>query len=287
MPELPEVEIVRRQLADKIVGKTIAEIEVRSWPSVGNDRWFIKKLTGQKILAINRKGKYLFFTLSDDNAFLICHLRMTGRLIFQTPQAQREYGGGHALDEPKPEQPHEHTRVIFTFSDGSHLYFNDMRRFGYIERASRAEVEAEKKKLGIEPLADDYEKEWFKNVFSGRKTSVKALLLQQDDIAGLGNIYVDEALWRAKIRPDRTADSLTDSELEELFTTTREVLEDSLELGGTTFRDFADTGGEQGNFTDKLSVFGRQGKPCPRCGTEIAKIKVAGRGTHLCRQCQK
>ncbi len=290
MPELPEVEVVRQQLEKKIVNKTIEDIDVRDWKSVKNDRYFITALTGSKFKGIDRKGKYLFFRLTqeEDNQelFIICHLKMTGRLIFQTPAGRREYGGGHALNRPTPDQPHKHTRVIFTFKDGSHLYFNDMRKFGYLKRSTVKEVKEQKEKLGREPIGENYDREWFADVFAGRQTSVKAVLLGQKDIAGLGNIYVDEALWRSSIRPDRTADSLSSKELDRLFVATREVLEDSLELGGTTFRDFADTGGEKGNFTDKLAVFGREGEKCEQCGASIKKIRCAGRGTHFCPDCQ-
>lgn len=287
MPELPEVEMVRRQLADKIAGKTITDVEVRDWKSVGNDRYFVQQLIGQSIDNIDRKGKYLFFTLSGQDSYLIGHLKMTGRLIFQTPSGQREYGGGHALSTPQDQQPHKHTRIIFTFADGSHLYFNDMRKFGYINRATGTEVAAQKQALGIEPISQEYNFDDFRNVFANRQTSVKAVLLKQSDISGLGNIYVDEACWRAKIRPNRTADNLSTSELKKLFSTTRSVLEDALKYGGTTFRDYVDTGGEAGNFTDKLAVFAREGETCQRCGELIEKHRVAGRGTHFCPGCQK
>lgn len=287
MPELPEVEMVRRQLADRIIGRQIADIEVRSWKSVGNDRYFVQELIGQEIKTVERKGKYLFFGLSGHDSFLIGHLKMTGRLIFQTSDQQTEYGGGHRLSTPKQKQPHEHTRIIFSFEDGSHLFFNDMRKFGYMKRVTRAEVAEQKAALGVEPISDKYKKQNFVDILQGRKTSVKAALLKQSDIAGLGNIYVDEACWRAQVRPDRTAGNLSTDELAELFTATRSVLDDAITYGGTTFRDYVDTDGEHGNFTDKLAVFGREGEECPRCGAEIKKSRVAGRGTHICSGCQQ
>lgn len=287
MPELPEVEMVRRQLVDRIVGKEIAAIEVREWKSVGNDRYFVKRLVGQQITTIERVGKYLFFELSGDNSFIIGHLKMTGRIIFKTPAGRREYGGGHALATPQPEQPHAHTRVIFTFADGSHLYFNDMRKFGYLKRATATEVALQQSVLGIEPLGADYTRTYFAEVLQDRSTSIKAVLLKQSDIAGLGNIYVDEACWRGQIRPDRLAKTLTEDEIDRLFAATRLVLEEALEYGGTTFRDYVDTNGEHGNFTDKLAVFGREGEKCSRCGAIIQKSRVAGRGTHFCPRCQK
>lgn len=286
MPELPEVETVRRQLHDRITNKTIADIEVRSWKSVGDDRYFVKKVVGQTIQTITRSGKYLFFELSGEDQFLISHLRMTGRLIFVPADKDEQIGGGHSLSHPPQSQPHEHTRIIFEFTDQSHLYFNDVRKFGYMKRADKQAVAAQKDKLGPEPLTAGYTAGWLKEVLAGRNTSVKAALLKQSDVAGLGNIYVDEACWRARIRPDKTAGDLELDEIQRLYDATQSVLADSLAFGGTTFEDFADTNGEHGNFTDQLAVFGREGEKCPACGETIQKLRVAGRGTHVCPNCQ-
>lgn len=288
MPELPEVETVRRQLLDHVVGKTIAHIEVRADKSAGHDDEFESVLVGAVIDDITRAGKYLFFHLSGvDTSFLIGHLKMTGRMIYIPASSSKQVGGGHTLQSEPDSQPHKHTRLIFEFTDNSHLYFNDMRKFGYMKRASASDVEAVKDKLGIEPIEDAYEKDWFREVFAGRQTTVKAILLQQKDIAGIGNIYADEACWRAKVRPDRVADTLTGEECELLFKATTAVLSEAIALGGTTFKNFADTGGQHGNFTDELDVFGREGKDCPRCGAKITKTRVAGRGTHWCPDCQQ
>ena len=286
MPELPEVEMVRQQLADKLIGKEIAAIEVRALKAVGDDSGYADALVGKKITDLTRAGKYLFFSLSDDE-YLIAHLRMTGRMIFQPTESDAQIGGGHSLSGKLPKQPHKHTRIIVSFTDGSHLYYNDMRKFGYMKRATEAEVAEQKRDLGVEPIAEAYTFELFKEVFSGRKTSAKAALLKQKDIAGLGNIYVDEACWRAQIRPDRIAGKLNEDELHRLYEATTSVLEDAISHGGTTFRDYVDTGGENGNFTDELAVFGREGQKCPRCGEVIEKSRVAGRGTHICPGCQK
>lgn len=285
MPELPEVEMVRRQLEDKVVGKEIAAVEVRADKSAGNDPDFASSLVGKKIEGIERVGKYLFFALSDDS-YLTSHLRMTGRLIFVSADDSEEFGGGHALSSIPESQPHKHTRLIFTFADGSHLYYNDMRKFGYVKRATSEEVAAQKNALGVEPVSDEYSLEEFNDILRDRKTTVKAALLKQSDIAGLGNIYVDEACWRAGVRPDRQAGNLTNGQVEALFAATSSVLEDAIAHGGTTFRDYVDTEGEHGNFTDKLAVFGREGEECPRCGEVIEKSRVAGRGTHICPRCQ-
>lgn len=287
MPELPEVETVRKQLADRIIGREIVDVDVKDWKSVKHDRYFQKKLIGQTIEAMNRKGKYLFVALSNDDAWLMIHLKMTGRLIFESADTSELAGGGHHMEHLPEEQPHDHTRIIFTFADGSHLYFNDMRKFGWIRRVDQQAVEEQKAALGPEPLTAAYTKNVLADTLEGRNTSLKAALLKQKDIAGLGNIYVDEACWRAGIRPDRRAGDLNAAEIQALYDATQSVLIDSLAYGGTTFRDFADTGGEYGNFTDRLAVFGRDGKECPRCGATIAKIRCAGRGTHICSSCQE
>lgn len=286
MPELPEVETVRRQLENQVVDKTITDIDVRSWKSVGNDRHFVKKLVGQTIQQIDRSGKYLFFTLSEDNQFLVCHLRMTGRLIFVPAESDEQIGGGHALEHPPKSQPHEHTRIIFTFNDNSHLYFNDMRKFGYIKRVDKKAIDKQRNKLGPEPLTPEYTTEKLESILDDRDTSLKAVLLNQSDIAGIGNIYADEACWRARLHPDMRAGDLTIDDVQRLYAATQSVLADSLAFGGTTFEDFADTNGEHGNFTDQLAVFGREGQLCPACSETIAKIRVAGRGTHVCPKCQ-
>jgi len=286
MPELPEVETVRRQLAGRLVGKKITDVVVRSWKSVKNDRYFSRAVSGRSITALNRAGKYLLFTLDKSDSFLVCHLRMTGRLIFVPAKSDTQLGGGHSLADPSQSQPHEHTRIIFTFADNAQLFFNDMRKFGYIIRADKKEVEETKNKLGPEPRTREYTVTVLKNVLADRDTSVKAALLQQKDIAGLGNIYVDEACWRAGMRPDRTAGDVTDEEVQRLYDATQSVLTDALAYGGTTFDNFVDTEGDAGNFSDRLAVFGREGDSCPRCGAKIEKIRTAGRGTHVCSQCQ-
>lgn len=286
MPELPEVEMVRRQLSDKICDKSITDVEVCDWKSVDHDKGFPTAVTGRTITDIERVGKYLFFHLSESDIYIIGHLRMTGRLIYVPADRSKQYGGGHALSKEQPEQPHAHTRVIFTFADGSHLYFNDMRKFGYLKLASTEELVDQKQALGPEPVSADYGVEYLSVLLKKRKTSIKAALLKQSDIAGLGNIYVDEACWRAQVRPDRMAGKLTADEVEQLAEATESVLNDALQYGGTTFRDYVDTNGDHGNFTDELAVFGRDGQDCPRCGGEIQKSRVAGRGTHFCPDCQ-
>lgn len=287
MPELPEVETVRRQLKDLLIGKTITDVTVRSWKSVKNDRYFQQSLVGQQITKLDRKGKYLFVGLSEPDSWLMAHLKMTGRLIFVPTEVNQQIGGGHSLRQTPQGQPHDHTRIIFAFADGSHLYFNDMRKFGWIRRVNTETINKQRDALGPEPLTAEYTADHLREVLSGRNTSLKAALLKQKDIAGLGNIYVDEACWRAQLRPDARAGTLSVDDIQRLYDATQSVLSDALSYGGTTFENFADTGGDHGNFTDRLAVFGQEGDPCPRCGADIEKIRCAGRGTHVCPNCQK
>lgn len=286
MPELPEVETVRLQLLRKVLNKPIQKIEVFHPRSVANDSSFAKKITGNSISHIDRIGKLLIFSFSNQkNLFLLVHLKMTGQFFYADKNGI--VGGGHTMSESDFKLPHKHTRVAFYFTDGSTLYFNDMRLFGYIKIATASEVEIAKAKFGQEPISEDFDVDSFVTRIRKRKTTVKAALLDQKFVAGLGNIYVDEALFMAKVRPTRKANTLTKSEARAIASDSVAVLKKSISVGGTTFQHFKDTDGGNGNFIDHLQVFGKQKTPCGVCGTEIQKIRVAGRGTHYCPTCQK
>jgi formamidopyrimidine-DNA glycosylase len=259
---------------------------VLDWKSVDHNKDFQQTVIGSEIINIDRVGKYLFLSLNKEDLYVIGHLKMTGRMIYQAADDDTQYGGGHSLSGDLLNQPHKHTRIIYTFVDGSHLYFNDMRKFGYMKLAKESEVMDQKAALGPEPGSKEYSVTYLSELMSDRKTTVKAALLNQRDIAGLGNIYVDEACWRAEIRPQRIAGKLSDNDIDKLHTATCSILQDAVMYGGTTFRDYTDTDGQQGNFSDELKVFARQGKKCPRCGEVIKKDRVAGRGTHFCPGCQ-
>ena len=287
MPELPEVETVRIQLRHKLSGKTISAVEVFHSKTVAFDETIEDKLIGETVSDIDRVGKLMIFTFLDkSDLFLLAHLKMTGQFFFVDDNDVS--GGGHSMTEADVRDlPNKHTRVAFYFTDGSALYFNDMRLFGYVKLATAAEVEKARAGFGPEPIDAHFDVAWFTQKLRARKTAVKAALLDQKFIAGLGNIYVDEALWRAGVRPTRRADRVTKKEAGYLAAAAGEVMNESIAVGGTTFQHFVDTGGENGNFTDYLKVFGQQRKPCPRCGEIIKKIRCAGRGTHYCPGCQK
>ncbi len=287
MPELPEVETVRLQLLRKVAGKTIDSITVFHQKTTDHNPRFTRILKNQTIDHIDRIGKLLIFSFTDrKNLFLLAHLKMTGQ-FFYVAEAGNVTGGGHSMTTTDLILPHKHTRVAYHFTDGSTLYFNDMRLFGYTKIANKAEVENARSGFGPEPIDPDFDVTWFTEKLRRRTTFVKAALLDQSFIAGLGNIYVDEALWRAGVRPTRRSNKVTKTEAAAICAAAGAVMNEAIKVGGTTFQHFADTGGDAGNFTDYLNVFGKQGTPCPRCGTEIVKIRVASRGTHYCPDCQK
>jgi formamidopyrimidine-DNA glycosylase len=288
MPELPEVETVRLQLLRKVVGKTIARVEVLHPKSVGHNLQINRTLTGETIAHIDRVGKLLLFSFTNNkDILLLAHLKMTGQFFFVDSKGGVS-GGGHSLTPTtSTHMPNRHTRVAYHFTDNSTLYFNDMRLFGFTKLASPAEAAAARARFGPEPIDEHFDITWFITTLRRKHSVVKAALLDQTFIAGLGNIYVDEALWRAQVRPTRRANKLTRAEASLVAQAAGAVMRESILVGGTTFQHFADTGGDAGNFTDYLNVFGKQGTACSRCGTEIVKIRAAGRGTHYCPGCQK
>lgn len=287
MPELPEVETVRAQLQHKVIGKTIASVEVFHSKTVAHDDTIEDTLVGQTIEDIDRIGKLMIFTfVNDANVHLLAHLKMTGQFFFIDKSGDIA-GGGHTFTQADLNMPNKHTRVAFHFTDKSSLFFNDMRLFGYTKVANAREVANARAKFGPEPISKDFDCAWFVEEIRKRKAPVKGVLLDQSFVAGLGNIYVDEALWRARVRPTRRANLLTKKEATALCAAAGDVMKESIAVGGTTFKHFMDTGGQHGNFTDYLKVFGKEGTTCERCGVTIKKIRCAGRGTHYCPGCQK
>lgn len=270
MPELPEVETVRRQLEEAVTGRTISQVRVNTPKITRNDSDFARSLIGLSFVRISRIGKLLIFETSDREVYLLAHLKMTGKfLLNKTPG---EYD--------------KHTHVVFSFGDDRELLFNDVRKFGYVVRASESEVNQAKSRFGIEPLTSEFTLENFEKIFIGRKTNIKALLLNQSLVAGLGNIYVDEVLFHAGVLPIRKSDSVSKEEKKRIFESIEEVLGTAIEMGGTTFIDFAHTDGKSGSYVDELRVFSRAGQPCLVCGSVVEKTRVAGRGTHFCPKCQ-
>jgi formamidopyrimidine-DNA glycosylase len=270
------------------VSKTITKVEVFNAKSAGNEVNFATRLTGLKFAHIDRIGKLMIFSFADENdLFLLGHLKMTGQFFFLDQTGVQ--GGGHSMTESDTKNlPNKHTRLAFYLNDGSALFFNDMRKFGYVKMATACEIAAARARFGEEPIDNNFDYTDFIKKLARRNTSIKAALLDQTFVAGLGNIYVDEALFAAKVRPDRIASTLSKSEARAVIKAGGEIMLKSISVGGTTFQNFADTNGHAGNFTSFLKVFGKQKTLCPRCKkTLIQKTRVAGRGTHFCPNCQK
>ena len=287
MPELPEVETVRRGLQTLIVGREIKKVvhdTQKSFPNAANDVEAF--LIGATVTGIRRRAKVLLIDLSTDHT-LVIHLKMTGQLVFRA--ADVAFGAGHPNDSLIGELPDRSTRVTFTFADGSHLYFNDQRKFGWVRLMPTIEVPNIDfmKKVGPEPLEADFTASEFAGRFTRRARSpIKAALLDQTVVAGVGNIYADESLWGAKIHPLRPVGSLSDADFDTLYTELRDVMNLSIEKGGSTDRNYVNAEGKKGSYIDFARVFRQEGNPCPRCGTTIVKFKAAGRGTHICPNCQ-
>ena len=209
---------------------------------------------------------------------------MTGQLVYC--QSGRIIAGGHDDGTDPSCYRNKWTRVIFEFADGGLLFFNDLRTFGYLKLIGLKGLQEVKRSYGPDPLSPEFEFEKFKKAVKGRKTNIKAVLLNQSIVAGLGNIYVDEVLFAAKIKPTRKASGLKTSEIEAIYRSIKPILEKAIKHRGTTFNTFVDGNGQQGGFSSRLKVYGRAGEKCRRCGTVIEKTKVAGRGTHYCPVCQ-
>lgn len=273
MPELPEVETVRRTLLDWLPGRVIASVDVSlarivKFPSVAE---FISSLTGRSFCTIDRRGKYLLFRLSGGHT-LVIHLRMTGQLRYS-----------------RAEDPVlKHTHVIFHLDNGHELRFTDMRQFGAMHLAPNEQISrvANMDKLGWEPLGHFPLKE-FTALLGRRGTKIKNLLLDQTVIAGIGNIYADEGLFAAGIHPETAANQLTNEQIARLHAAVIKVLSAGVAMRGTSFSDYVDGLGQSGSFQHQLTVYGRKGEACPRCGHPIVRIKLAGRSAHFCPDCQR
>lgn len=274
MPELPEVETIVRGLRDLILGKEIIDLKIREERVIGfpGAKDFIKGVKGKKILNVKRRGKYIIIILEEKKEVVV-HLRMTGQLLIK----------------PRYLPFDKHTHVIFELNDNMDLRFNNVRKFGRLYFVDDGEWErvGGLAKLGPEPLSDDFTLDKFTKSIRKRKGNIKSLLLNQSFIAGMGNIYTDEALFLSRISPLRRADTLNEREIKELYQAIRKVLNMGIESGGTTFSDYLNANGEKGSFQDYLKVYNRKGENCLICNTPIIKAQIAGRSTHYCPNCQR
>ncbi len=288
MPELPEVETIRRGLSKFILKAQLQKIEVRCQKS------FIGVFRAGKVTRIRRFGKALVIDMDNAESLLI-HLRMTGQLIFDPKidsvaenQLSRRYAAGHPSENFVSQLPNQQTRVILEFSSGT-LYFNDQRKFGFIKIIPTTEIEQDSfiRKLAKEPWEMTTD-EFYKKLSQHPNSTIKATILDQTIICGLGNIYADESLFVSRIHPLRKSGSLTRDEAERLLIAARQVMEASIASGGSTMATYVKADGTKGDYLEQFAkVFRREGKPCPACGHTIVKIKAAGRGTHLCPHCQR
>ena len=273
MPELPEVETVRRTLVNKIAGEVIAGVDVRFPGCIGNmePEAFEEKVKGRAMRGVERRGKYLLVRL-DDGAILLVHLRMTGRLT--------------APDQEGDDGDERYLRMAFLFASGRRLCFHDVRKFGRVEwHKDDAALDA-RLRIGPDPTSGSFGPDTLARIAAGRKRPIKSLLMDQALIGGLGNIYADEALHRAGIAPERRADGLAREEVEQLCLRMQEVLLEGIEHKGTSLRDYVDGDGRPGAFQERLRVYGRAGKPCIACGEPIRRIKIGGRSSFFCPRCQ-
>jgi formamidopyrimidine-DNA glycosylase len=274
MPELPEVETVRRTLEVLALGKEIERVSV-FWPKMikkpSEVEQFNDALRGQTIQQIGRRGKFLIFYTED--FALVSHLRMEGKY------------GLFSAEEPVE----KHTHVIFHFTDGKELRYKDVRKFGTMHLyAKGTEFDSQPlADLGPEPFSEDFSVEWLSEKLKRTNRKIKPALLDQKILVGLGNIYVDEALFRAKIHPERIANSLSPKEETVLYREIVSTLSEAVEKGGSTIRSYVNSQGQIGMFQLQLFVYGRKDEPCKVCGTPLQKTVVGGRGTHFCPSCQK
>jgi formamidopyrimidine-DNA glycosylase len=311
MPELPEVETVKRGLNRLIIGKTIRGVQVFDSPkSFPNDPVSVEHfLYGSQVVAVRRRAKVLLIDLSTEYT-LVIHLKMTGQLVYIDDSHFREgrdspesisgqsegagssmrFGAGHPNDSLIGELPDRSTRVAITFIDGSHLYFNDQRKFGWIKLYPTVEVPNIDfmQRVGPEPLEDSFTaRDFVARIRRRNGTTVKAAILDQTVLAGVGNIYADESLWGARIHPTTRVKDVTDEQLAELLSEIKYVMNLSIEKGGSTNKNYVNAEGKKGSYIDFARVFRQEGKPCPRHpDAVIEKIRVAGRGTHICPICQ-
>ncbi|MCR2821912.1 DNA-formamidopyrimidine glycosylase [Lederbergia panacisoli] len=273
MPELPEVEAVRRSLVELVAGHKILDVTV-GWPKIIKSpeqyEQFQDALKGQTIHDVNRKGKFLIFLL-DDYA-LVSHLRMEGNYSL------------HMKDDPID----KHTHVIFRFTGGKELRYRDVRKFGTMHLFAKGSewTVPPLSKLGPEPFADEFSFEYFKGKLMNTDRVIKAVLLDQSIVSGLGNIYVDEVLFRSGVHPERKAKTLTNEEVLTLREQAAATLKESINAGGSSVNTYMNSHGQSGTYQNQLKVYGRKEQECYRCGSLVQKTKVTGRGTHFCPNCQ-
>ncbi len=298
MPELPEVESLRRGLEKRILGQKIKKIWVGKPKLVsgrGNIRVasskkvaeFLRELQGETIKSIDRQAKNLIFNFKSDKV-LVIHLKMSGQLVYQAKNKKEErLIGGHPIELSEKELPHKHSHVIFELTHGT-LYYNDSRMFGYLLFYPKlALAEHHFAAYGLDPLSPNFTLEKFREGLRTKKGKLKTVLMGQTVVTGVGNIYADEASFAAKVSPLRKANSFKPAEFKSLYLAIKKILGKAIELGGSSVATYLLADGTRGNYARELKVYGRGDKPCPRCGTTLSEIQINNRTTVYCKNCQK
>lgn len=289
MPELPEVETIKNDLKKKVVGKKIIDFELLS-PNTLKGKSLIdfkKKVVGTKILDVKRRAKLIIVRL-ENGYYIIFHMMMTGHLLVNSDYLNIDKKGTWkektgALADPF----NQYIRAFFILKPKSLIAFSDLRKFGYIKLLKESEMKIIENKYGPEPLSRNFDKNYLANLFSEKKIAIKKVLMEQANIAGIGNIYADEILFLSKIHPQKITQKITAKEIEKIIVNTKKILKKAIILRGTSTSDFRDTRGEKGKYGSQLFVYRRTDLPCKICNTKIKRIVVGGRGTHFCPNCQE
>lgn len=289
MPELPEVETTVKELNERVLGRTFIDVwsdfkkMIKRPESFDN---FKKEIKNKKIKRIRRRGKNILFDLSDDKTLLI-HQKLTGHLL----SGKWEFKGGRWFPPPGPlsEKINTYVHLLFTFDNGQMLVLSDLRKFAKVElwNTEMLKESKEMKSLGPEPLEEGFTFEKFEEILKEKKGKIKQVLIDQTVVAGIGNIYSDEILWKAKIHPFKETKRLSDEEIKRIYFAMKKILKKAIELGGESISDYRRTSGERGYFDKERKIYRREGEKCLRCGTRIERKKIAGRSAHFCPTCQK
>jgi formamidopyrimidine-DNA glycosylase len=287
MPELPEVETIRADLEKNLVGRKITGVQFL-WNGILKDtpqELFTKAVTGETIININRRAKNLDIELSN-GLYLLFHMKMTGHLIYTDSYWKVDKNGKWEHHEgqksPLYDPLNQYIRMIFSLDNGKILAFSDLRKFAYLKLLDKEGLEKAYKNYGPEPLSKDFSEEYFGKLLSQKKTAIKTVLMDQENIAGIGNIYADEILFESKVHPLQPANTIPIEKVSAMYQTIRNILAKAVKFRGTSTSDFRDTEGKKGGFGEVLKVYRRTGLPCPNDGTPIKRITVGGRGTHFC-----
>lgn len=292
MPELPEVETIKSDLSKNLVGKKITGVDFL-WTGILKNisvKDFIKQAVGQRILGVRRRAKNIDIMLSN-NMYLLFHMKMTGHLIY-TDDCWRVDSDGRWIHQGDKESPlydplNQYIRVIFYLDAGKILAFSDLRKFAYLKLLSEDELEKSYRQYGPEPFSAKFSVGYLKDILSKKKVAIKKVLMDQKQIAGIGNIYADEILWEVKIHPLTLANKISDDKIEKLHHVIQKILKEAILKRGTSISDFRDLDGKKGEYGKLLKAYRQTGLPCSRDRTPIERISVGGRGTHFCPTCQK